>query len=105
MSKVYGRVSDIMRTGKISAKGQITDLSQNFKLKNGIPFSLYLRPKTAIDEADRIIHCRLYQESETSPVPVGFSDWQPLAIMELAADTALLDECDVFWGAGEEAIP
>ncbi|KAA6322592.1 hypothetical protein EZS27_027882 [termite gut metagenome] len=99
----YGYVSEFMRAGKIAAKGQITDLSQNFKLKNGIPFSLYLRPKTVTDEADRIIHCQLYQEPEISSVPVGFNDWQPLAIMELTADTTLLDECDVWWGAGEEA--
>ncbi|KAA6347963.1 hypothetical protein EZS27_004582 [termite gut metagenome] len=102
MTKVYGYVSEFMRAGKICAKEQITDLSQNFKLKNGVPFSIYLRPKTAIDEADRLINCRLYQESEISPVPMGFNDWQPLAIVELAADETLLSECDVFWGAGEE---
>ncbi|KAA6348956.1 hypothetical protein EZS27_003556 [termite gut metagenome] len=105
MSKVYGRVSDIMRAGKIAAKGQITNLNQGFKLKNGIPFSLYIRPKTATDAVDRIINCQLYQEPEISSVPVGFNDWQPLAIIELATDATLLDECDVWWGAGEEAQP
>lgn len=41
-----GYVSEFMSGGRIVAHGKITDLSDGFKLSNGVPFSVYVRPKT-----------------------------------------------------------
>ena len=40
-----GYVSEFMSGGRIVAHGKIADLTNGFRLSNGAPFSVYVRPK------------------------------------------------------------
>lgn len=95
-----GYVSEFMSGGRIVSKGKITDLSKGFKLSDGTPFSVYLRPKTGITDIDTTLSVKLYQEEEVSEAPVVYNDWSPLAITEIAPDNDVLKRCDIYWGSG-----
>lgn len=96
-----GYVSEFMSGGRIVAHGKITDLSDGFKLSNGVPFSVYVRPKNNVSALDTIINAKCYQDEECSEAPVPLNDWSPMAIVELAPDTELLKSYDVYWGSGQ----
>lgn len=97
-----GYVSEFMSGGRIVAHGKITDLSDGFKLPNGAPFSVYVRPKFGVSTVDTVMRVKCYQDGGVSEAPVPFNDWSPMAIVEIAPDTELLEHCDVYWGSGQE---
>lgn len=98
MSKGY--ISEFMNGGRIVAHGQITDLSEGFKLAGGALFSVYARPRNATG-VDTVLSVRCYQDCEFSEAPIVFNDWSPLAIQEIAPDTEVLENIDLYWGSGE----
>lgn len=97
-------VSDFMSGGRILSHGKITSLASGFKLKNDMPFTVYIRPKNGSTDIDVIIPVKLRKENDTTDVPVTFNDWSPLAITEIGAST-ITDDNDVYWGSGEKAEP
>lgn len=97
-----GYISEFMGGGRIVAHGQITDLSEGFKLPDGALFTVYARPKDDVEGVDVVINARCYQDEDFSPAPVVFNDWSPLALQELAPNQqAVLQDCDLYWGSGE----
>lgn len=86
---------------RILSKGRITDLSKGFSLKDGIPFSVYVRPKGESTEVDTVVNCRLICDRKAGPFPVPVGDWTPGMIAEISADGISLDDFDVYWGSGE----
>ena len=96
-----GYISEIMGSGRIVSHGQITDLSNGFRLPNGEAFTIYVRPKSSVSTLDTVLNVKLYQEDGFSPAPVVFNDWSPLVISELAPDSEILKTNDLFWGSGQ----
>ena len=97
-------VSPEMSAGRIVSKGKICDLSKGFRLKEGKPFSVYVRPKTLSTlERDVMLNCKLYAEDEFSDVPVTLFSWVELCIVEIAPQCGLLNSYDIYWGAGNPA--
>lgn len=93
-----------MSAGRIVSKGKISDLSKGFRLKEHQPFSVYVRPKTLTTlERDVMLNCRLYSEEEFSEVPVSLFGWVELCIVEIAPSKELLNNYDIYWGAGGSA--
>lgn len=95
-----GYISEFMSGGRIVSHGKITDLANGFKLSDGTPFSVYLRPKAGITDIDTTLSVRLYQDEKFSEAPVVYNDWSPMAIMEIAPDNDVLRRCDIYWGSG-----
>ena len=95
-----GYISEFMNGGRIVSHGQISDLSNGFKLPGGRPFSVYVRPKTDTTELDTLLPVRCSQDGELSGAPVPFNDWTPLAIVEIGADAEILNDNDIYWGSG-----
>lgn len=85
---------------RLVSKGQITDLSQGFSLANGIPFSVFLKPKKATMNTCELINCKLIGDTEFDNFPVPVGDWTPGAVKQIAASGIDLTAYDVFWGAG-----
>lgn len=85
---------------RIQSKGKITDLSKGFTL-GGIPFSIYVRPKTVTMETDTIVSCRLLCENSVGDFPVPLKDWTPGSIVSIAPNAIDLESYDVYYGAGE----
>lgn len=96
-----GYISEFVNGGRIVSHGQITDLSQGFKLPNDAPFSVYIRPKSSVSALDTVVSVKCYQDSDFSDAPVVFNDWSPLVISEIAPDRNILTSNDVYWGSGQ----
>lgn len=97
-----GYISETIGGGRLVSHGQITDLSQGFRLPDGVPFTVFVRPKYSVSTLDTVLSVKLYQENGFSPAPLTFSDWSPLLISEIAPDTSFLDTNDLFWGSGQQ---
>lgn len=95
-----GYISEFMNGGRIVSHGKITDLSNGFRLPNGEPFSVYVRPKSSTSALDTVLTVRCSQDEKPSEAPVLFNDWSPMAIVEITADTEILDTNDIYWGSG-----
>lgn len=94
-------ISPEMSAGRIVSKGKISSLSNGFRLKESKPFSVYVRPKTlSTMERDVLLNCKLYAEEEFSEVPVPLFGWVELCIVEIAPNAELLNNFDIYWGAG-----
>lgn len=85
---------------RILSKGRVADLSQGFNL-GGVPFSVFVRPKTTSMETNTIMSCKLICDKETGDFPVPIGDWTPGAIVSIAPNGIDLNAYDVYWGAGE----
>ena len=96
-----GYISETIGGGRIVSHGQITDLSKGFKLPDGVPFTIYVRPKYSVSTVDTVLSVKLYQEEGFSSAPVPFNDWSPCVISELATDTEVLKTNDIYWGSGQ----
>lgn len=96
----YGYTSEFMSGGRILSKGQITDLSKGFELPGKLPFSMYVRPKVASDDLDTVIDVVCYQEEQSSSAPFSLQEWSPLAVITITPNNELLNEYDIWWGAG-----
>ena len=64
-----GYISEFMNGGRIVAHGQITDLSEGFKLAGGALFSVYARPRNAVG-VDTVLSVRCYQDEDFSDAPL-----------------------------------
>lgn len=95
-----GYISEFMNGGRIVSHGQIKDLSNGFKLPNGEPFSIFIRPKYSVSTLDTVLSVRCSQDNEFSDAPVAYNDWSPLAVTEIAPNTDILTTNDVYWGSG-----
>lgn len=100
-------VSEQMFVSRICSHGQVTDLTEAFKLKDEQPFSVFVKPKSATSGVVAIeLSLRLYQEESCTPCPVTLNSWQELEVVELAASNAsLLANYDIYWGSGSAATP
>ena len=96
-----GYISEFMGGGRIVSHGQIKDLSQGFKLPNGAPFSIYIRPKYSVSTLDTVLTVRCYQDNDFSDAPVAYNDWSSLVISEIAPNSDILTTNDVYWGSGQ----
>lgn len=96
-----GYISEVIGGGRIVSHGQVSDLSRGFKLPDGVPFTVYIRPRFSVSTPDTVLSVKLYQEDGFEPAPVAFNDWSPLVISEIAPDTELLKTNDLFWGSGQ----
>lgn len=99
--KKKGYISETVEGGRIVSHGQITDLSNGFKLPDGERFTIYVRPKQIVQTFDTVISVRLYQDDEFSPAPFTYNDWSPCVISEIAPDTEVLNTNDIYWGSGQ----
>lgn len=95
-----GYISEFMNGGRIVSHGKITDLSQGFKLPSGQLFSIYVRPKHIVDEADTVLSVRCYQDEAFADAPLSYYDWSPMAVQEIAPNDNILETCDLYWGSG-----
>lgn len=100
-------VSEQMFVSRICSHGQVTDLTEAFKLKDEQPFSVFVKPKSATSGVVAIeLSLRLYQEESCTQCPVTLNSWQELEVVELAASNAsLLANYDIYWGSGSAATP
>lgn len=71
-----GYISETIGGGRIVSHGQIADLSQGFSLPDGVPFTVYIRPKFSVSTLDTVLKVKLYQEDGFSDAPVAFNDWR-----------------------------
>ena len=95
-----------MTDTRICAKGQITDLSHGFRLPNGSPFSLYVRPISDIVDSDSIptdtvVQCKLICDKEVSGLPMHLGDWTPGKIVLLPPNAIDTEKFEVYWGASD----
>lgn len=100
-----GYVSNEMFAGRLSAHGQITDLSEGFKLDALLPFSICVVPKSATTDVLLIVDLKLLQDDSSSDFPVPLNDWTPGAILEISANAIDLMSYDVFWACGQTINP
>ncbi len=95
-----GYISEFVNGGRIVSHGKIESLENGFKICDGVPFSIYVRPKNATSSIDVLINLKCYQDEEASNVPVPLNDWSPLLVSEIAPDATLLNYYDIYWGSG-----
>ncbi len=102
---MWGYLSESMHAGRISAHGKITSLAADFKLKNNVPFSIFIVPKDVDAELKlaETISVMLYQEDTHSDCPFTIGAWNEPSIVSIEANATLLDDYDVYWGAGQIA--
>lgn len=86
---------------RVLAKGQVSDLSNGFKL-GGNPFSVYVRSKSATEMvSDTLLNCKLICDNSFGNIPVPVGDWTPAAIVAIAPNAIDLQKYEIYWGAGE----
>lgn len=104
MSLPYRHVTREMNASRIISHGKITDLSEDFSLSNDIPFSIFIIPKSeiAVLEATKVISVKLYQEATHSDCPFAVGGWNETSIVSIEANASLLDDYDIYWGAGQK---
>ena len=96
-----GYISEFVNGGRIVSHGKIESLANGFKIgEDGVPFTIYVRPKNATSAIDVIIRLKCYQDDEASNVPVPLNDWSPLLVREIAPNNTLLNYYDIYWGSG-----
>ena len=97
-----GYVNEFMSVGRVVSHGKITDLTQGFSLPHKVPFSVYIRPKAEVSDVDVLLNVKCFQDNGFSDVPIGFNDWCPLAIIEIAPNESILEQNDIYWGGGAD---
>lgn len=97
--KNKGYVTTEMAVSRLVDWGQITDLSQDFRLKGGTPFSVFVRP-TGTAGTSIVISAEPYQREGFVPTPVALDGWNELLITAIEANSIDLATYDVWWGAG-----
>lgn len=92
---------NIMTDSRICAKGQITDLSHGFRLPNGSPFSLYVRPISDSIPTDTMVPCKLICDKEVGNFPLHLGDWTPGKIVLLPPNAIDTEKFEIYWGASD----
>lgn len=85
--------------GRINCHGQITNLTDGFKLKNENPFSLFIIP-VADTTAPVIASARLIHDIAAGNCPFNVNCWTEPNVVELAASAINLSNYTVYWGSG-----
>lgn len=98
--KQKGYISEFINGGRIVSHGQVKSLDKPFSLPDGIPFSIYVRPKAQTEKLDLTLNVKCCQERVFSHAPFALNDWSPLAIEAIGADDSILENYDIFWGCG-----
>lgn len=95
-------VSETAAASLINFHGQITSLTNGFKLEDpDRPFKIYIRPKVYnAENIDIMVNCKLILDYQSSSMPFNFYQWSPANIIELAANSIDLDAYDVYYGTG-----
>lgn len=95
----------MMSSLRILTKGQITDLKSGFSLEGRIPFSVFVRAKTASMATNTLLNCKLILDKEAGAFPVVLGDWTPGVISVISPDGIDLEKYEVYWGAGDIKQP
>lgn len=98
--KQKGYIREFINGGRIVAHGQVKSLDKPFSLPEGIPFSIYVRPKGPVEGLDVMLNVKCWQEQVFSDAPFVLNDWSPLAVETIGADSSILESYDIFWGSG-----
>lgn len=98
--KQKGYISEFINGGRIVAHGQVKSLDKPFSLPEGIPFSIYVRPKGPVEGLDVMLNVKCWQEQVFSDAPFVLNDWSPMAIKAIAPNADFLNTYDLYWGAG-----
>lgn len=99
------QLSPAMIASRIASHGTVnghTDDEGIFSL-GGLPFSIYLRPKTSVADIDVVMEAKLFQEDDQdrSNAPFPVYDWTPMAITELKVPASVSSAFDIYWGSGD----
>lgn len=98
---VKGNVTNEMAAGRILSHGKIADLTSGFSLPNLIPFSVFIVPTgVGIEHGTVLVNCALYQDNESSVLPINSGNWCEAGIVEIATNAIDLTSYDVYWGSG-----
>ena len=87
---------------RILTHGKVASLTNGFKLDDGRPFSVYVRPKSSTDDVDVVVNAKCIGDSAASAIPVPLNAWSEAAIVELGNNAINLSSYDVYWGAGSK---
>jgi len=71
----------------------------------GLPFTIYLRPKSSTSNIDEVMTAKLFNEDEASAAPFSVYDWSPMYISELTVPASITSAYDVYWGSGYYVAP
>jgi hypothetical protein len=95
-----GYISEFMNGGRIVSHGKITDLANGFSLPGKSPFSIYVKPKYVGSDIDAVLNVKCYQDDVSGEAPIVLNDWSPMAIVEIAPNSDILQQNDIYWGSG-----
>lgn len=96
-----GYISEYLQGGRIVSHGRIESLENGFKIGDGLPFTLYIRPKVNTSSIDTTLSVKCYQDEAFSEAPFAFNDWSPLCVREIAPNSEALKYYDLYWGCGD----
>lgn len=97
------QISPAVVAGRIVSHGLVTpDADGHFSLGVDTPFTIYIRPKDAVEDVDVVLSCNLLMEQGETPSPSPFPiyDWSPMELIELVVPTAVQQSYDIYWGSG-----
>lgn len=90
-----------MTSLRILSHGQITDLSEGFKLEHDAPFSIFVIHKVPTLVQYTTVKCRcLSDRGKATALPVILGDWSPAMVTYISPKAIDLNQYDVYWGSG-----
>lgn len=96
-----GYISEMNEAGRINSHGKIESLAGGFRLKGGLPFSLYARPKSEVSTLDTTLLVQCTQDRDFAEAPLLYNDWSPLSVVAIAeGQDDVLSQVDLYWGCG-----
>lgn len=96
-------ITEKMAVSRMSECVEITDLSEEFRLNNNTPFSLFIRPKSVPNEASVLISAEPYAGNGFRDIPVTLDNWNKYYLSAIAANGINLSKYRVWWGTGGAA--
>lgn len=100
---VRKQVSPAVVAGRIVSHGLVTpDANGIFSLGVDTPFTIYIRPKDAVDNCDVLLACNLLMEDGEDPseAPFPIYDWSPMELIKLVVPAEVQQAYDIYWGSG-----
>ena len=100
------QISPVMIASRIVAHGIVNGhvVNGKFSLK-GLPFTIYLRPKSTTSNIDEVMKAQLFNEDAASNAPFPIYDWSPSYISELEVPADIASAYDIYWGSGYYVSP
>lgn len=96
------RVTEIMNAGRVLSHGKITDLSVPFSLPGKVSFSIFLAAKSVTSNQVITLSCKLYKDKASSECPFNINTWTEPAVILIDPNPDILNDFDIYWGAGQE---